>query len=124
VDRRDEIALPEVMGKEFCGSTAAQPPSAPAASRTLREESMKPIYSTNRNGHATATDNDGNRTQMAAPPEMSYEEGHAAVVERLCKKMDWRGTLHGTYRLKAGQTIGMVWLWDDEHNRNVVKWPK
>lgn len=79
---------------------------------------MKAIYTTNRHGVCRATDNDGNRYRESSTA-YQYDEGHQAAVIGLCQKLNWHGTLQGSYRLKAGRNDGMVWVWLDERNPQV-----
>lgn len=80
---------------------------------------MKAIWTTSRNGVARASDKDGNRAQLSTF-DLSYEEGHREVARQLCERMGWAGILIGSYVLVAGQTRGMVWVWDDERNPRIV----
>lgn len=79
---------------------------------------MKAIHTTNRNGVARATDNDGNRCQLSTF-DLSYDEGHQEAARMLCEKMDWHGELIGAYVLKSGRNVGMVWVWVDDRSPRV-----
>ncbi len=76
---------------------------------------MKVIYTKVRNGVVHAHDGDGNRARMSSYHlSTSFDEAHKEAARALCEKMGWKGTLIGGHTLKAGRTVGMVWVFDDK----------
>ncbi len=48
-----------------------------------------------RGSRIIASDEDGNRTTISYPHELSGMNCHAKAAIELCRKMGWTGTLHG-----------------------------
>lgn len=42
-----------------------------------------------------ASDDDGNRLSIPYPHELSGMDAHAKAAVELCRRMKWKGTLHG-----------------------------
>jgi hypothetical protein len=53
----------------------------------------------------SASDADGNRVYVHKKDGFNEEQNHAHAAKKLCDKMNWRGTLIGSW-LKPG-----VWVW-------------
>ena len=80
---------------------------------------MKAIYTTNLGGVCRATDHDGNNYRESSY-EYSYDEAHYIAALGLCRKMNWTGVLQGSYVIKRGQNVGMVWVWEDPSYRVII----
>lgn len=54
-----------------------------------------------------ASDGDGNSVYCQADDTLNVDQNHEAAARKLCKKMDWHGTLiQGSL---CG--VGRVWVW-------------
>jgi len=73
---------------------------------------MKAIFTRAYGPHRIlATDNDGNTVRVDKAGELQHEEQHDAAARALCEKRNWHGTLAKGYWLKAGVTVGRVYVW-------------
>jgi hypothetical protein len=73
---------------------------------------MKAILTKAHGAHRIqATDNDGNTVRIDKAGELQHEEQHDAAARALCEKMHWHGTLSKGYMLRAGVTVGRVYVW-------------
>lgn len=63
-----------------------------------------------------ATDNDGNTVRIDRASELQHEGQHDAAVRALCEKTNWHGELVKGYVLKAGVTVGRVYVWVGKHS--------
>jgi len=62
-----------------------------------------------------ATDGDGNWANMTVDYALSSEAHHDAVALKLCRKMDWAGTL-----VRGTTANGYAYVWESEATRITV----
>ena len=68
-----------------------------------------------------ADDGDGNRIILFWDTAGNDYHNHVRAIKHLCRKMNWAGTLQGANLLRAGRTIGMVWVWVSKQERSQIE---
>lgn len=83
---------------------------------------MKAIISEYRPGitraaRYSATDGDGNRVSVQQRDDLNSDQNHAEAVRKLCRKMNWTGTLVKGWFKKTQ----WVWVWVERNHQETGK---